>query len=352
VRYKLFGPGTGLRVSEVALGTGNFGTGWSPHGSDRDEARRIFDAYLDAGGNFIDTADGYQFGQSETMLGEFIGARRDELVLATKYSSGAASSPTLAKTGNSRKNMIYSVEQSLKRLRTDRIDIFWVHHADNVTSTEEIVRGFDDLVRSGKILYGGISNFPAWRVSHAATVAALRGSTPIIAIQVEYNLIERTADRELFPMSQAFGLGVALWSPLAGGLLTGKYRKSDDGRLKEWGRHVRAERTQRETAIVDALLAVSAELSVDPLAVALAWLLERGRRSGTSMVPILGPRTHEQLVSNLAALNFTLSADHFQRLDDVSAIELGVPHEVNAKTLAPLNGGIPELVDRRTIAVT
>lgn len=352
MRYKLFGHGTGLRVSELALGTGTFGTGWSPHGTEKDEARRIFEAYLEAGGNFIDTADEYQFGQSESMLGEFIGADRDELVLATKYSSGAGSSPTLEKTGNSRKNMIYSLEQSLKRLKTDRIDLFWVHHADNVTSTEEIVRGFDDLVRSGKILYGGISNFPAWRVAHAATFAELRGMAQIIAIQCEYSLIERTADRELLPMAQAFGLGTALWSPLAGGLLTGKYRKSDEGRLKEWGRIVHTERNQRETAIVDAVLAIARELGVEPLAVALAWVLEHSRRSTTSMVPIVGPRTYEQLVANLAALDVRLSGEEFRRLDELSAVELGVPHGVNTVTFPHVSGGIPDSIDRPdTVAV-
>ena len=344
MRYKIFGPGTGLRVSEAALGAGYFGTAWG-HGSDKDEARRVFDAYLEAGGNFIDTADAYQFGQSESLLGEFMDGRRDDLVLATKYGSGASNSPTLGKTGNSRKNMIYSVEQSLKRLKTDRIDILWVHHADNVTSTEEIVRGLDDLARSGKILYGGISNFPAWRVAHAATFAELRGYAPIIAIQVEYSLIERTADRELLPMAQAFGLGIALWSPLAGGLLTGKYRLSDEGRLKQLGQVIHIERTPRDTAVVDAVLEIAQALGVEPLAVALAWVLDRSRQSPVAMVPILGPRTYEQLRSNLEALNVRLSADHLKRLNDVSAIDRGVPHDTNAGTLRQMSGGIPERID-------
>ena len=344
MRYKLFGPGTGLRVSEVALGTGYFGSAWG-HGSDKDEARHVFDAYLEAGGNFIDTADSYQFGQSESMLGEFMTTHRDDLVLATKYSGGASSSPALAKTGNSRKNMIYSVEQSLKRLKTDRIDILWVHHADNVTSTEEILRGLDDLARSGKILYGGLSNFPAWRVSHASALAELRGYAPIIAIQFEYSLIERTGDRELLPMAQGFGLGAALWSPLAGGLLTGKYRKSDEGRLKRLGRVIHVERTTRDTAIIDAVLEIAQALGVEPLAVALAWMLDLGGRSQAAIVPILGPRTYDQLQSNLAALNVQLSVDHLRRLNEVSAIDSGVPHEVNASTFKQMSGGIPESVD-------
>jgi aryl-alcohol dehydrogenase-like predicted oxidoreductase len=162
-----------LRVSELALGTGNFGTGWG-HGAEREEAKHIFDGYVEAGGNFIDTADTYQVGQSEDMVGDFIAADRDHFVVATKYSFGAQSNGGLSRSGNSRKNMVRSVEASLKRLKTDRIDLYWTHLPDGVTPIEEIVRAFDDLVRSGKILHAGLSNFPAWRVSQAATLAAMR----------------------------------------------------------------------------------------------------------------------------------------------------------------------------------
>jgi aryl-alcohol dehydrogenase-like predicted oxidoreductase len=350
MRYKLLGRRTGLRVSELSLGAGMFGTGWG-YGADPIEARRIFDGFLDAGGNFIDTADGYQFGQSESLLGDFASSNRNELVIATKYSSGAAKEPNLAKTGNSRKNMLYSVEQSLKRLKTDRIDLFWVHHSDNVTPVDEILRGLDDLVRAGKILYPGISNFPAWRVSRAALLADLRGWAPISAVQFEYSLVERTADRELLPMAEALGLGVALWSPLAGGLLTGKYRVGEQGRLQAMGKIVHTEKTARETAILDAVLAVAKEIGNTPAEVALAWVLQKSRRSLTSLVPIIGPRTLQQLEGNLRATEITLSGDQFANLEQISLVPLGVPHEVNQMTRPQMAGGRPELIDFPNLVV-
>ena len=350
MRYKLLGKRTGLRVSELSLGTGMFGTGWG-YGADPAEARRTFDRFLEAGGNFFDTADGYQFGQSESLLGDFASAHRDELVIATKYSSGAAKQPTLAKTGNSRKNMRYSVEQSLKRLKTDRIDLLWVHHSDNVTPMEEILRGLDDLVSAGKILYLGISNFPAWRVSRAALLADLRGWAPIASVLFEYSLIERTADRELMPMAEALGLGVALWSPLAGGLLTGKYRAGEQGRLQAMGKIVHTEKTARETAVVDAVLEVAKEVGKTPTEVALAWILEKSRRSSTSLVPIIGPRTLQQLEGNLSATEITLSNAQLANLEQVSQVTLGVPHEVNQATRPQMAGGQPELIDFPTLVV-
>lgn len=353
MRYQVFGRRTGLRVSELALGTGMFGTGWG-HGAERDEARRIFDGYLEAGGNFIDTADMYQFGQSESLLGDFIAGNRDELVLATKYSGGAASTPTLATTGDSRKNMAYSVDQSLKRLKTDHIDLLWVHHSDNVTPMEEIVRGLDDLVRYGKILYAGISNFPAWRISRAAMLAELRGWAPLVAVQVEYSLIERTPDRELLPMAEALGLAMALWSPLGGGLLSGKYRSGEQGRLQALGSEspiVHSEKTARETAILDAVLGVAEETGTSAAHIAIAWVLQKARRSATTMIPIIGPRTREQLDGNLRALAVTLSSDQFCCLEKVSEVSLGVPHEINKATFGRMTGGHPELLDLPTSPV-
>jgi aryl-alcohol dehydrogenase-like predicted oxidoreductase len=347
MRYKVFGKRTGLRVSELALGAGNFGTGWG-HGAEPDEARRVFDGYVEAGGNFIDTADGYQFGQSESLLGDFIAGNRDELVLTTKFSGGAAKSPTLAKTGNSRKNMAYSVEQSLKRLKTDRIDLYWVHHSDNVTPMEEIVRGLEDLVRSGKILYAGISNFPAWRISRAALLAELRGWAPIVAVQVEYSLVERTPDREILPMAHALGLGLALWSPLAGGLLTGKYRSGEQGRLQAFGAQspiVHAEESARESAVLNEVLAIAEETATSATQISIAWLLHKARQFATVMVPIIGPRNRRQLAENLRALSVTLTPEQFARLEKISEVSLGVPHEVNRSTAARMAGGIPELLD-------
>jgi aryl-alcohol dehydrogenase-like predicted oxidoreductase len=189
MRYRLFGRHTGLRVSELVLGAGNFGTRWG-HGAEPEEARRIFDAYADAGGNFIDTANGYQFGQSEEILGDLLSGRREDFVLATKFTARTDLNSGILVTGNSRRAMVSSVEASLKRLKTDRIDLYWVHMSDGVTPVEEIVRGFDDLVRAGKILYGGLSDFPAWRVARAATIAELRGAAPIAGMQVEHSLVE------------------------------------------------------------------------------------------------------------------------------------------------------------------
>jgi aryl-alcohol dehydrogenase-like predicted oxidoreductase len=234
MRYTTFGRRTGLRVSEYALGTANFTT-VPGVGADREQARAIFDAFADAGGTFLDCADAYQGGQAEVVLGELLAADRDHFVVATKYTRGSGGLTGVSDTGNSRRSMVRSLEASLRRLGTDHIDVYWAHLPDTVTPVDEIVAGFDDLVRAGKILHGGLSNFPAWRVATAATVADARGRAPIVGMQTEYSLAERTADRELLPMAEAFGLGVTLYAPLAGGLLTGKYRHSGEGRLSRWG---------------------------------------------------------------------------------------------------------------------
>ncbi|WP_460141461.1 aldo/keto reductase [Pseudomonas sp. S2_E01] len=326
MHYKVFGRKTGLRVSELALGAGNFGTGWG-HGAERDEATRIFDGYLEAGGNFIDTANGYQGGQSETMLGELIASERDRLVIATKYTLGTTPAAGISHTGNNRKNMVRAVEESLKRLKTDHLDLFWAHMSDGVTPMEEILRGFDDLVRAGKIHYAGLSNFPAWRIARADVLAEVRGFAPIAAIQVEYSLVERTAEREMLPMAEALGLAATLWSPLGGGFLTGKYRSNDgDNRASKLGMLVHAEKSARETALLDALLAVAAEADASPTHVAIAWLLEKARRSTTALIPILGSRSREQLDGTLGALSLKLSAQQVARLEAVSAVDAGVPH--------------------------
>ncbi|MGU9813093.1 aldo/keto reductase [Pseudomonas sp. LF052] len=332
MRNKVFGRRSGLQVSELALGTGNFGTGWG-HGAERDEARQIFDGYLEAGGNFLDTANGYQFGQAEKLLGEFIAAERDNLVVATKYSLRTQPSDEgTLKLGNNRKNMVRAVEESLMRLNTDRIDLLWAHMSDNVTPMEEILRGFDDLVRAGKIHYAGLSNFPAWRIARGDLLAEVRSFAPIIGVQVEYSLAERSADRELLPMAEALGLGATLWSPLGGGFLTGKYRETqDDNRANKLGMLIHSEKSARETAVLDTLLAVAGELDVSPTHVAIAWLREKARRSTTALIPILGSRTRAQLDATLGALNVQLSAEHVTRLDGASALPLGVPHTIIAE---------------------
>lgn len=314
MKYQIFGQKSGLRVSSIALGTGNFGTVW-PFGSTKEEAKLVFDRYAEAGGNFIDTADGYQAGESETFLGEFIGSERDNFVLASKYSMGTRDMQT---TGNSRKTMMRAVEQSLKRLKTDRLDLYWVHLSDGQTPIEEIVRGLDDLVSAGKINYAGFSNFPAWRIANASLLADLRGWAPIVGVQVEYNLIERTAERELLPMAEALGLGVTFWSPLAGGTLTGKYRAKDkdpNSRLAlAGGLLVKDEKGDRETAIIDLLENIAAETGTKVIDVALAWTRQKYDQSTLSTVTIIGPRTVKQLDDNLASMALTLSLDQIGRL--------------------------------------
>jgi aryl-alcohol dehydrogenase-like predicted oxidoreductase len=346
MKFKLFGRGTGLRVTELALGAGLFGTRWG-YGAEPDEARKIFDAYLDAGGNFIDTADSYEFGQSEELLGGFFDGRREDVVLATKVTLGAAPQPTILSVGNSRLNLVRSVEASLRRLRTDRIDLLWVHMPDTVTSTDEIMRALDDLVRSGKVLYIGLSDFPAWRVARAATLAELRGWAPVIGLQTEYSLVERTPDRELLPMANAFGLGVVAWSPLGGGLLTGKYRRGEEGRANTFQRLVHQEDQQQKVATVDAVLAVAEEAGATPIQVALSWIMSKG------IVPILGPRNAEQLAGNLSVLNFNLTPEHAARLDEASAIVLGFPHDTLAEpgTVSRLAGGDPDVVEKPLVPI-
>lgn len=311
MKYTVFGS-TGLKVSQVSLGTGNFGTGWG-YGADPDVSTAIFEAYAEAGGNFIDSADVYQFGQSEELLGTLLEGRRESFVLATKFARGATPNANPLVTGNSRKAMVASLEASLKRLKTDRIDIYWVHWPDSVTPTEEIVRGFEDVARAGKILYAGISNFPAWRLARAVTLAELNGAVPIAAAQFEHSLVRREAETELFPAAQALGLGIVTWSPLGGGMLTGKYRKGEKGRAEGFGGKVfQPENSAQRTQVLDTVIAVAEELDVTPGQVAIAWA---GTHGG---VPIIGPRSPEQLADNLRALSLTLSAEQISRLDTVS----------------------------------
>jgi len=351
MKYKIFGRRTGLRVSELALGAANFGTRWG-HGAERSEAKKVFDGYAEAGGNFIDTADSYQLGESEELVGEFIAADRDDFVLATKYTLGTTATDGISRTGNSRKNMIRSVEGSLRRLKTERIDLYWAHFADGATPMDEILRAFDDLVRAGKIHYAGLSNFPAWRVARADLLADLRGWSPLAGIQIEYSLAERTADRELLPMAEALGLGAALWSPLGGGFLSGKYRQSDEGRINSvLARLVHTEKSARESGILDAVLAIAKEVDASPTEIAIAWLRHKAAKSATTLIPIIGPRTPEQLAGNLRALNVTLSQQQIARLDEASAIPLGTPHDQINGSAAAMAGNKPESLDMPPVPV-
>src|ERR1700745_2939367 len=219
MQYRLLG-NSGLRVSEAALGAMTFGEEWG-WGSPKDEARKVYDAFREAGGNFIDTANFYTNGTSESFLGEFMKDHRQSVVMATKYTNAAPGrDPNTAETH--RKSRWRAVEGSLKRLRTEYIDLYWVHIWDQITPVEEVMRGLDDLIRQGKVLYTGIPDAPSWWVAQANALASLRGWSPFAGLQIEYSLIERTVERELLPMAEALGLGVTAWSPLAGGVLVGE----------------------------------------------------------------------------------------------------------------------------------
>ncbi|MHA6757526.1 aldo/keto reductase [Streptacidiphilus sp. PAMC 29251] len=334
MRYQTFGRLTGLRVSEYALGTANFGTSDASAGPEG--SRQIFEAFVAAGGTTFDTSNLYQDGQAETMLGGLLGRQRDDFVVLTKYSGTRQDQPRPGTTGNSRKIMVRSLEASLRRLNTDYVDLFMPHFPDGTTPVEEILAGFDDLIRSGKILHGGLSNFPAWRVAGAAVRADLRGLAPLVGIQTEYSLAERSAERELLPMAQAHGLGSFLYSPLAGGLLTGKYRQGEHGRLTARGDTV-VEGTAQRTTIVDAVLAIADEVGASAVQVSLAWLRRRAAQAHTALIPIVGPRSLTHLEEYLKSLHLELSDQHYQQLDQVSAVRMGTPHEDVA---AALNHGL------------
>lgn len=342
--YRLLGR-SGLRVSPLSLGTMTFGlsAGW---GSPDDEARQMLDQYVELGGNFIDTANFYGSGGSETLLGNWIGDRRQQLVLATKYSlMMRAGDPNAC--GNQRKNMVQAVENSLRRLKTDYIDLLYLHVWDNLTPAEEILRAFDDLVRAGKVVYVGISDTPAWQVSRLQAITELRGWAPLIALQIPYNLTERTVEREFMPMAQTMGLGILPWSPLAGGVLTGKYRRED---LKSAGAQqadkldsrkainiATGRLSERALDIAEAVVELSRELGCTPSQLALAWTLLHP----AVVSPIIGARTLSQFQDNLAALALNLDETHIQRLNQVSQVENCFPHNMlDSAASAALFGGI------------
>ncbi len=327
--YRLLGR-SGLRVSPLALGTMTFGTDWG-WGADIAEARRIFDVYVDRGGNFIDTANQYTNGTSERFVGELAADRRERLVIATKYTlSTRPGDPNSG--GNHRKSMVRSVEDSLTRMSTDYIDLLYLHAWDFTTPVEEILRGMDDLVRAGKVVYVGISDAPAWQVSRMQAIADLRGWSPLVALQIEYSLIERTVERDLIPMAREMGLGVIPWSPLASGVLTGKYTCADldhgGGTADASGtrKNVAAANgslTERGLAIADVVKDIANNAGKTPAQIALAWTL----LNPTVTAPITGARTVAQLEDNLGALDVAFTEDELARLQSASAVELGFPHE-------------------------
>lgn len=322
MRYKLLG-NSGLRVSELALGTMTFGEDWG-YGASKEESHRIFEAFVNAGGNFIDTACNYTNGTSETFVGEFIHPDRDRFVVATKYSLNTRPDDPNG-GGNHRKNMVQSVNESLKRLQTDYIDLLWLHAWDFTTPVEEVMRALDDLVRAGKVLYVGISDTPAWIVSQGNTLASLRGWTPFIGLQIEYNLLQRAPERDLLPMSKAFDIGVTAWAPLAGGALTGKYiNQSQETESKPKRLSPNSARlNERNTKIAKVVQDIANEIERTPAQVAINWL----RQQSGVVIPLIGARNVAQLNDNLGAVGFNLEAEYLHRLDEVSRIELGFPHE-------------------------
>lgn len=343
MRYKLLGT-SGLRVSELCLGTMTFGETWG-WGASKEESQKIFTTFVEAGGNFIDTANRYTEGASERYLGEFIAADRERFVLATKYALYTRRDHPNA-SGTQRKNLIQALEASLKRLHTDYIDLYWVHAWDVLTPVEEVMRGLDDLVRAGKVLYVGISDTPAWVVAQANTLAALRGWTPFVGLQIEYSLLQRDPERDLLPMAQAFDLAVLAWSPLAGGLLTGKYQTQQGSAAEEprrMGGQEGALVSERQTRVIKELAAIAEEIGCTPAQVALNWL----RSQPGAVIPVIGSRRVRQVQENLDCLKYTLTPEQIQRLATASQIELGFPHDFLASEEVRdlVYGGMYPLID-------
>ena len=314
MRYKLLGH-SGLRVSELALGTMTFGEDWG-WGASKEESRRIFDRFAEAGGNFVDTSNNYTDGSAERFVGEFVRSDRDHFVVATKYTLTTRREDPNA-GGNSRKNMRRSVEASLERLGTDHLDLLWLHMWDGMTPVDEVLRSFDDLVRSGAMSYVGFSDTPAWVVSRAVTLAEQHGWARPVAVQAPYSLLDRSIEDEVLPMARALDLAVTPWGMLEGGVLTGKYRRPDD-QPRRYG-----EAAERELAMGDAVVAVAEEIGRSPSQVAINWI--RQQRPLAEIIPILGARTAAQLEDNLASLDFELSEDQLARLSEASGHRAGFP---------------------------
>lgn len=347
MRYRLLGK-SGLRVSELCLGGMTFGEQWQNLGmaTSREEARAIFDAFAVAGGNFVDTANFYNSGNSEQFIGEFVGSERERFVLGTKYTlTMQPSDPNGG--GNHRKNLMQSLHASLKRLKTDYVDLYWLHVWDYTTPIEEVMRALDDAVRSGKILYVGISDSPAWVVSKANTLAEMRGWTPFIGLQIQYSLVERSIERELLPMARELGLGITAWSPLGMGLLTGKYNgtkdqgRSETGRLEAPAMTTHPLKGDKTLAIAKQVQELAAEFGRKPSQVALSWVRQKG------IIPIIGARRVSQVKENLDSVDLELSHEQIERLDDLSKIEMGFPHDLMEAARSIIFGTALERIETR-----
>ena len=339
MNYKLLGR-SGLKVSELCLGTMGFGTdnGW---GAEKEASFEIMDAFANAGGNFLDTANRYQNGTSEKLIGEFVSQRdRDFFVIATKYSLYDNQANPNA-SGNNRKNMMRSVDASLKRLNTDFIDVLYLHIWDHLTPIDEVMRGLDDLVSSGVVNYVAISDTPAWLVAKANTMAELMGWSRLVALQVEYSLLQRTPERDLIPMAKHFGMTVTPWAPLAGGALTGKYLKGDKGRIKEGSKRL----NERSQNITKKVISIAEELGVEPSNVALKWVMQKD----FSSIPIVGATKLSQLQENLKVVDVTLTGNHIKQLEEASTFDLGFPGEFYKEDGVRLGnfGGFYDKVEKR-----
>lgn len=321
LKYRMLGR-SGLKVSEICLGTMSFGTNWG-FGADEKTSHEVLSTYADAGGNFLDTANKYHNGETEEICGSWLAGQRHRYVVATKYTLAMDhEDPNTA--GNSRKNLVRSVEKSLERLRTDYIDLLWVHAWDTLTPWQETIRALDDLVRSGKVLHIGISDTPAWVVSASNAHAELRGWTQYVGLQIEYSLLERTVERDLLPMARHFGLSVLGWAPLGGGVLTGKYTREDAGEsLRKEGNEGRGRLTERSLKIAKAVDEIADELGVTSAQVATAWAMAQGYEC----IPIVGARKVSQIEDTLQAASLELDPTQLAKLDEVSAIDPGFPND-------------------------
>ena len=313
---------SGLRVSPFCLGTMTFGEDWG-WGSSAAESEAILGRFLERGGNFIDTANGYTKGHSEVIIGGYFSraGRRDRVVIATKFGTNLyLGDPNGGGAG--RKTIVESCEQSLRRLKTDYIDLYWMHFWDPLTPIDETVRALDDLVRAGKVRYLGVSDTPAWKVAQGQLLAQLHGWSPFVGLQIEYSLIERTVEGELVPMARELGLGITPWSPLRGGVLSGKYTRANAAQAKpDRGDRVTSFLTERNLAIIDEVIRIAGELNASPASVALAWVQSRPGVTST----IIGARRIDQLEQNLAALDLTLRDQDLAALNAVSEPALNFP---------------------------
>ena len=330
---------SGLRVSPFCLGCMTFGDEWAAVGTHETGSREVLSAYLEAGGNFLDTANIYTRGHSEVIIGDYFAdspaVSRDRVVIATKFAGNMHPGDPNG-GGGGRKAIIHQLEDSLRRLRTDHVDLYWYHFQDRHTPIDESMRALDQLVKDGKVRHIGFSDFPAWVVVQAQSEAIFRGWEPLVALQIEYSLAQRTVEADLLPMARAMGLGVTPWSPLRAGILSGKYRRDSrpevgTTRVTEDSPHL----SERNYAIIDVLVEVAEEIGATPAQVALRWVQDRDGVAST----IVGARRRDQLLDNLGALEIELSPEQTSRLDEVSKVEHAFPHPFLENTPHATQGG-------------